>query len=150
MGSFAELDSLKKRAFLQAFAATGGVERAEKRSGVSHQCHYNWLRHDPQYVAAFRVAHEMAADMLENEAIRRAVDGVAEPVYQGRQLVGTVQRYDSTLLIFMLKGLRPEKYRDRLQIDVTGYLRDLAEVNGLDADELIREAQAIVATGRSS
>ena len=33
--------------------------------------------------------------------------------YQGSQ-VGTVRRYSDTLLIFLLKGRRPEKFKDRV------------------------------------
>ena len=60
-------------------------------------------------------------NMLEDEAIRRAKDGVREkPVYQGGKLVGHVQEYSDTLLIFLLKGARPEKYRDRVQQELSG------------------------------
>ena len=92
----------------------------------------------------------MAADQLEHEAIRRAVDGVDRPVFfKGRQ-IAMLKEYSDTLLIFMLKGLRPEKYKERYQIDVTGYLRQVAEENGLDPDDVIREAQLIVSSGRTS
>lgn len=147
-GNFTEIDSVKKRKFLNAFAQYGGILRAEEHSGVTRQSHYHWLKEDPEYAKAFKEAFEMAGDMLENEAFRRAHDGVAKPVYQGKKLVGHVQEYSDTLLIFLLKGLRPEKYRDRLQVDVTGYLRQMASENGLDADEVIREAQAIVSGNR--
>ena len=62
----------------------------------------------------------MGADMLEDEAVRRAKDGVERPVYQGGKLVGHVQEYSDTLLIFLLKGARPEKYRDRVQRELSG------------------------------
>jgi hypothetical protein len=55
------------------------------------------------------------ADQLEQEARRRAHDGVRKPVYQGGKRVGYIQEYSDTLLIFLLKGLRPEKYRERFE-----------------------------------
>jgi hypothetical protein len=62
------------------------------------------------------MAKEMAADRLEEEAWRRAVDGVEEPVGFYRGEPGAyVRRYSDTLLIFLLKGLRPEKYRERYE-----------------------------------
>ena len=149
-GNFTEFNNPKKRAFLNAYAETGRFDLAAQAAHVTRFTHYHWMHEDAEYPTAFAAAQQMAADMLETEAIRRAVTGVDKPIFwKGRQ-ISSVKEYDTTLLIFMLKGLRPEKYRDRLQIDVTGYLRDLAEVNGLDADEVIREAQGIVATGRSS
>jgi hypothetical protein len=62
------------------------------------------------------MAKEMAADRLEEEAWRRAVDGVDEPVgfYRGKPSAW-VKRYSDTLLIFLLKALRPEKYRERYE-----------------------------------
>ena len=48
--------------------------------------------------------------MIEAEARRRAVDGVDEPVYYQGKEVGTVRRYSDVLLIFLLKGLRPQRF----------------------------------------
>ncbi len=62
----------------------------------------------------------MGADLLEDEAVRRAKDGVEEPVYQGGKLVGHVQKYSDTLLIFLLKGAKPEKFRERSQHEFSG------------------------------
>jgi hypothetical protein len=39
--------------------------------------------------------------------------------YQGEK-VGTVQKYSDTLLIFLMKGVRPEKYRERFGHEITG------------------------------
>ena len=51
--------------------------------------------------------------MLEDEAKRRAYEGVKKPVYQGGKRVGYVQEYSDTLLIFLLKGTNKAKYGDR-------------------------------------
>lgn len=60
------------------------------------------------------------ADRLEREAMRRAHEGVRKPVYQGGKRVGFIQEYCDTLLIFLLKGLRPEKYREWFEHAGTG------------------------------
>lgn len=148
-GNFTDFHNPSKRAFLSAYAETGRFDLAAQAARVTRFVHYHWMRDDPDYPAAFRQAQDMAADTLETEAVRRAVTGVDKPVFwKGRQ-ISTVKEYDTTLLIFMLKGLRPEKYKDRVQVDVSGYLRQLAEDNGLDADEVLREAQSIVSSGHS-
>ena len=78
--------------------------------------------------AAFEDAMEEAADLLESEARRRAHDGVEEPVFgslggnQGSGEVGRIRKYSDTLLIFLLKGARPDKYRERQEHQVTGSL----------------------------
>ena len=56
---------------------------------------------------------ELGIGALEDEATRRAVEGVEGPVFfQGRQC-GVVRKYSDTLLIFRLKAMRPEKYSER-------------------------------------
>jgi hypothetical protein len=55
-------------------------------------------------------AYESGVDTLEDAAIRRAVEGVKKPVYQGGVLVGTVTEYSDTLLGLMLRGKRPKVY----------------------------------------
>ena len=106
----------KKRAFLAAYAQCGNVTQAAKVAGISRETHYEWLDKDPGYAAAFKQADEQATDALELEARRRALEGWDEPVYQKGQLVGTVRKYSDTLLIFLLKGARPEKYRERVDV----------------------------------
>lgn len=53
---------------------------------------------------------DSAAEALENEAVRRALSGVAVPVFhQGRECGSTVKHSDQ-LLMFLLKALLPERY----------------------------------------
>lgn len=106
----------KRAAFLEAFELIGNVSDAAAAAGISRTTHYEWLNTDAAYAAAFADAREGAADRLEREAVRRARDGVAEPVFHKGEVVGHVQRYSDTLLIFLLKGLRPEKYRERFDV----------------------------------
>jgi hypothetical protein len=82
---------------------------------VGRRTHYGWLERDETYQAWFSEAQDDVGDTLEREAIRRAHDGVRKPVYQGGKRVGFIQEYSDTLLIFLLKGLRPEKYRERFE-----------------------------------
>lgn len=64
-------------------------------------------------------ALEQSADMLEKEALRRAVKGVKKPVYQGGELVGHVQVYSDSLMQTLLKAARPDKFKDRVQSEST-------------------------------
>lgn len=105
-----------KVAFLVAFAETGNVTRAAEVAKQDRTNHYRWMKDDPDYVEAFKSADLSAGDRLEQEARRRAVEGVTEPVYHKGGVVGEVQKYSDTLLIFLLKGAKPDKYADRQQI----------------------------------
>ena len=49
---------------------------------------------------------------MELEARRRAVKGTDKPVFQRGEQVGTIREYSDTLLMFLLKANKPEKFRD--------------------------------------
>ncbi|MGE0451104.1 MAG: hypothetical protein AB7Q29_16145 [Vicinamibacterales bacterium] len=66
----------KKRAWLRGYALTGLKKAASKAAGVGVMAYKSrsWMS-DPHFVAALAVAEQMYADMLEDEATRRAVHG---------------------------------------------------------------------------
>src|SRR5260370_13210104 len=80
----------KKRAFLAAMASTASVVRAAEIARVDRTSHYLWFQKDPDYAAAFEIARMQGADVLEAEAVRRAHDGVAKPIFHGGQRAGQV------------------------------------------------------------
>lgn len=99
----------KKTLLLLAYAECGNLTQAAKEADVSRRTHYKWLETDPQYVLQFADAQEAAIDVLEAEARRRAIGGAAPEK-------GKVRGSD-LLMIFLLKGLRPWKYRDNAKPD---------------------------------
>jgi hypothetical protein len=109
-------------AFLAELSATGNVSESAKAAQVSRMFVYEQRRADETFAAAWADALDQAADVMEREALRRAVEGWEEPVFgslgptRGSGEIGTVRKYSDTLLIFMLKGARPEKYRDRHEV----------------------------------
>ena len=119
-GHYKKIRSPKKRAFLTALAHTGNVTKAADIADIARSAHYQWLEADPVYAAAYEDAMEQAAERLEAEAKRRAVEGVEEPVfYQGKQC-GVIRRYSDALLMFLLKGAMPDKYKERTSTELTG------------------------------
>ena len=91
--------------------------QAAKAAGVSHATVYSppW-KADEAFQAGLKAAEQCAADILESEAFRRAVHGTEKPTgwYKG-EAGGYVTEYSDILAIFLLKGLRPEKYKDRIE-----------------------------------
>jgi hypothetical protein len=79
---------------------------------VGRRTVYDWLE-DKAFKALYDEAHEDALDQLEEEARRRAVDGVLEPLVSAGKLVTTVKKYSDALLITLLKGKRPDTFRER-------------------------------------
>lgn len=122
------------------------MTKAATAARIHRSIHYRRLKADPAYKAAFDEAQETAIGILEDEAHRRAVEGVDEPLtYQGqfsydakiddagnlvldaegrpmRGKVLTVRKYSDSLLQFLLRGARPEKYRERFQHDVNAHV----------------------------
>lgn len=121
--------------FLRELARVGIVGAACKKAQVGRTTAYKTRDEDAEFAAAWAAALDDAADDMETEAWRRGKAGVLKPVYQGGKKVGSVREYSDTLLIFMLKGTRPEKYRDRQQIDVTASLYKVYQTgDGFDPD----------------
>lgn len=69
---------------------------------------------------------DRAVAALESEAVRRALSGVAVPVFhQGRECGSTVKHSDQ-LLMFMLKALRPDRYGSSKEAAPAAPLRTFA------------------------
>ena len=128
-----QLKSLRPRqaAFLAAFAQLGTITHAAEAAQINRREHYRWLP-DPSYAEAFAEAQQKAVESLEREARRRAVEGIEETVWHNGKPCGAVRRYSDTLLIFLLKGANPEKYRER--VDVNAQVSMTVDV----ADRLVR------------
>ncbi len=118
-GSTEQMVATTKQRFLDAYAQLGTVTSASEHVGISRRDHYHWMERDPDYPARFQTACEKAVDKLEREVVRRGAEGWDEPVYQGGKLVGTVRKHSDLLLIFALKGLRPDKYREKHSVEHT-------------------------------
>ncbi len=119
-GRYKKIRNPKKRAFLAAVARTGNVTISAEIADVARSAHYQWLEADPVYVEAFEDAMEQAAQRLEAEARRRAEEGVEEPVFYKGKKCGVIRKYSDTLLIFLLKGAMPDKYKERTSTELTG------------------------------
>lgn len=109
-----------KKAFLEEFAKHGNVRKSAESVGLTRRMVYFWKEKDPQFLADFAVAEIEATESLEAEAHRRGVEGWDEPVYQQGARIGDIRRFSDTLLIFLLKGRAPQKYRDRYDVTTTG------------------------------
>jgi hypothetical protein len=102
----------KQYAFIQALAETGIVEEACRRVGMSRTS-ADKLRHRPEG-APFRHAWQDALDYalyrVEENAHRRAREGVARPIFYKGEQVGEWRYYDERLTAFLLRCYRPERY----------------------------------------
>ena len=110
--------------FIETLERTANVSLACKKVGVSRKVAYSWKNKDSAKGRDFRrrwdEAIEVAVDVLEAEARRRALTGVREPVFYKGKEITIVSKYSDTLLIFLLKAHRPDTYRDVRRLEHTG------------------------------
>lgn len=106
-----------KLTFLRALGKLGVVSYACSVAKVGRRTVYRHYESDPVFAAGWEAALERATDKMEREAIRRATKGTSKPVFYKGDQCGSIQEYSDTLLIFMLKAWRPEKYRETFDYD---------------------------------
>jgi hypothetical protein len=117
-----------ERTFLRGYAKRGIVLDGTRAAKIDRGLVYDRRKADPEFAKAMDAAYEEAADTLEAAALASP-----EPV----------------LKIFMLKGMRPEKYRERFEhsgrvdhADVTTPEARDGRLVGLLATALARKAAA--------
>ena len=100
-------------AFLEALARSGNISYSAKLTDIHRNTAMHARKSEPEFKAQMESALEEAADTLELEAWRRAHDGIEKVItVAGKREV--VKQYSDTLLIFLLKAIRPDKYRERV------------------------------------
>ncbi len=115
-----------KPTFLKNLRESGNIGTACAKAKVGRTTFYDHRKADAAFAAQVGEALEDAGDVLEAEAWRRAVKGVLKPVFgslgrgAGSGEVGTIREYSDTLLIFLLKGTKPEKFRETLGVTGPG------------------------------
>jgi len=111
----------KLNAFLDALAEYGSVRHACDKAGIARVTAYRHREYEPDFAEAWERAAAIGARALEDEARRRAYEGWEEPAgWHHGEAGGTVRKFSDTLLIFLLKGHYPEKYRERVSAEVGG------------------------------
>lgn len=130
--------------FLTALDKAGGnVSKACEVVDIGRQTAYEWRKDDAQFCVEWDAIVDKHMDALESEIYRRAYEGTDKPVfYQGEQC-GAVREYSDTLAMFILKGHRPEKYRDNVRTEITG--KDGGPVRITKAEDLTDDELAAIA-----
>jgi hypothetical protein len=109
--------------FLEALTQELSVYRACRRAKLGRNSVYALRDRDEDFARAWKEAQEAAVEELEASAYQRALGG------------------DTTLTIFLLKGFKPERYRERFEH--TG-----PNGSGLLGPEMTDAILRLVATGK--
>jgi len=115
--------------FFTSLAVWGSMRKAVQSAEVSYHQALLAKASSPTFKLVFDIAMALSVQTLEDEAKRRALGG------------------SDLLMIFMLKGAAPEKYKERVEVVSPAAIRRkaerLAEKLGLDPDELMKIAEEI-------
>jgi hypothetical protein len=98
--------------FLERLAAGFSVTHAADGAGVYRRRFYELREVDEEFARAWADAYESGTDALRDEARRRAVEGVSEPLVSAGKIVGHKVVYSDRLLELELKRRDPA-YRER-------------------------------------
>lgn len=104
MANVLKVTSKKKSEFLTALRDMPNVSAACRLIGVANKTMYEHRKEDAEFAAAWDDAIKEGAENLEAIAMRRAMES----------------HTSDTLMIFLLKGLFPEKYRENVKQEHSG------------------------------
>lgn len=122
----------KRGKFLAELRRCGKFYVACKYAGISRTALHDWRHDEPELEteiqAAIQEAEAAELELFELEMKRRGLDGVKKPVYYKGIVVGHIQEYSDTLLMFRAKKLNKD-YRDssnesKVSVNVSINLQD--------------------------
>lgn len=105
------------KAFIEELAESANVAHSCRVAGVTTKAAYKWAKSHPDFKDEWDEALEQGISALEQEARRRAMTGTPRGVYHKGEKVETITEFSDTLCIFLLKAHRPEKYRERIDVN---------------------------------
>jgi hypothetical protein len=126
--------------FLELFPQLWTITAAAKAVGVTRRAVQKWLDEDPEFNRTFyKEAIPAVADALEQDAINKVIHGIPRPAgfYQGQPVMAPVydpktgkpkkdkgelvmapvmiREFPTALHNLLLKGWRPERYKDKVE-----------------------------------
>lgn len=108
-----------KPSFLAALARSLNVTKAARTARVNRQRVYEVRATDEEFAKQWDAAIAQAIDTAEGELYRRAVTGLRKPItVAGKKVI--VTEYSDSLLQFLLKAHRAERYRETIKQQITG------------------------------
>lgn len=122
----------KQIRFLRCFEACASVTQAARWAKIAKRTHFDWMEISESYRDAFERTKPVAAQTLEDEAVRRAHQGLRKAVWHKGRVVGYETEYSDSLMQTLLKGSNPDKFRERQDVRVAASVSvtDMAQLRG--------------------
>lgn len=117
-----------KAKFLDVIGRGYSITKACQAADIDTRTARNWRDEDLDFCAAWDEASTAGLNVLEDEAVRRAVDGVERPVFGRGERIGEITEYSDTLLMFVLKGRLRQKYGDKTSVEFMGNMGTTRQV----------------------
>jgi|SRR5215469_607778 len=129
-------ESEQKEWYFKGFAEDCTLTSGCLSARVDTSTVYRWREMDDTFVLRENQLRGELADRLEKESLRRAYVGWDRPIYQRGVLCGYERVYSDTLMKMWLSALRPEKFREN--VNVSGQVEQIVrQVAGFDATEVL-------------
>jgi hypothetical protein len=122
-------EAWSRERFLEAFEETLMVSEACRKLGIHRSTAYAERQRNEEFAVAWHDVEERVTERLEAEAYRRAHDGVVKPVVSAGKHVTDERVFSDSLLQFLLKGRRPERYRERMDVQHGGSVEQHVRVD---------------------
>lgn len=149
MANRAKRTPTREERFLSVLRMNCNVTEAAQAAGVGRRTVYEWREADSVFRAAWDEAEQEAADRLEREAWRRAVDGVDKPVTFQGAITATYKEYSDRLIEVLLKAHRPDKYKDRVAAEHSGPGGGPIQTESRSSRDLAKAVASMLAKGLS-
>ena len=127
-------------------------EQIARNMGISPSTLYEWKKKYPEISEVLKKGKEVVDRQVENALLKRALGYDYEEVKtliedvdgkKKKKVEKTVKHIapDVTAQIFWLKNRRPDKWRDKQDIEHSGAIKNEIDMSGLSLEELRRLAK---------
>lgn len=109
---YVRVNNEMKERYIQLVAETGLLAKSAIALGSTRESMDYHRSKDPVFAEAVQEALEVFRDGLEQEIVRRAVQGTDEDVYYQGSVVGQKKNYSDYLLLALMKRHRPDQWKE--------------------------------------
>lgn len=106
--------------YLRYLSVTGAKYKSAAKADISKGRVERIIKADPRRAVEEDEALVKYLEKLESEADRRGVEGFDQDVYYEGEVVGQQKKFSDPLLMFRMKALHPERYRERTEVKHDG------------------------------